>query len=74
MSEVTPEEQAAMAVILDDKVKELVRKHLKETLEDYGFVNTLYVDYLQSVVFRYAENDPNFRRAVLMVFTQQIQK
>lgn len=34
----TPEEQAEMAVILSDKVKDLVRTHLKEALEDFGFL------------------------------------
>jgi hypothetical protein len=55
MSEVTPEEQAAMAVILDDKVKELVRKHLKEAMEDYEFVNSFYAIPLADQILRAAQ-------------------
>jgi hypothetical protein len=72
MSEVTTEEQAAMAVILDDKVRELVRKHLREALEDPSFVSSLAAWNLTDVVCRHASTHSGFRAAVIQLLTQKL--
>jgi hypothetical protein len=78
MDEVTEEEQAAMAVILDDKVRELVRKHLQEALEDWDFLNPTNLfplaERITSHVFDIADTDFKFRQAVKRAITDQMMK
>lgn len=76
--EVTNEEQAAMAITLDDSVRELVRKHIKEALEDYAFVGVLSPyplgDLITHGVFAKMQASYVFRDAVKAVISDQMSK
>lgn len=74
--EVTIEEQAAMAVILSDKVKELVREHLKDALEDANFLYSVDVSFLINMLRPALVNkhNPMLRDEVRKVIADQLGK
>lgn len=74
MSEVTPEEQAAMAVVLDDKVRELVRKHILEAFNESAFVSVLPIDYLHPKLESRSYGGIGFAQAVRDVIKHQMNK
>jgi hypothetical protein len=74
MTGVPIEKQAEVSVLLDDKVRELVRRHLKEALEDPNFMVSLYDRHpLQSAVFG-NPYDPVVVNTIKTVITNQMQK
>lgn len=74
MSDVT-EDDAAMAFVLNGKIRELVRKHLKEALEDPNFMATVNTYPMAEGVLRHLNaNDYNFQQAVKNVIAQQMNK
>jgi hypothetical protein len=74
MSDVT-EDDAAMAFVLNGKIRELVRKHLKEALEDPSFIGSLNTFPLaQSTQYHFNPNDYNFQQAVKNVIATQMVK
>lgn len=68
------EGDASMAVVLHDKVRELVRKHLKEALEDYNFMGNVMSHPLSEAVSRSAYGGVGFANAVRDVIRQQLMK
>lgn len=72
--EPTLEEQAQMAVALDDKVRELVRKHMLDALHDAEFMDSVHAYHLTTAVTRYISTDYNFQIAVKQVMVSQMQK
>ena len=75
MSNVSLEEQVALAVALDDKISELVRKHLKAALEDPNFILSLNTFPLGQAITRNLNGgDYNFQQAVKTAIIHQINK
>ncbi len=67
-----------MAITLDDSVRELVRKHLKEALGDYDFVSSCGMYALSTVMIPIIVsgmlNNDLFREAVRGAMLLQMQK
>ena len=75
MTGVPIEKQAEYSVLLDDKVRELVRRHLKEALEDPTFMGSVVSHSLTQAVQRNLNpNDNNFQYAVKTVIANQMNK
>jgi hypothetical protein len=75
MSNVSLEDQVALAVALDDKISELVRKHLKAALEDPAFTHNLNGYPLAQVVSNHLTGgDYNFQQAVKTAMIHQMNK
>jgi hypothetical protein len=75
MSNVSLEEQAALAVVLDDKISELVRRELKAALEDPAFTHNLNGYPLAQVVSNHLTGgDYNFQQAVKTAMIHQMNK
>lgn len=72
--EPTLEDQAALAVVLDDKVRELVRRHLAEALQDATFMTALNPFPLSTLVANGLLHDYNFQSAVKQVMINQMHK
>jgi hypothetical protein len=51
MEEVDEKTQAELAIKLSDSVRELVREHLKEALQDFRFLHSVYLGYLADELF-----------------------
>lgn len=74
MSDPTLEDQAALAVVLDDKVRELVRRHLYDALHDPSFMDSINPYPLTTAVTRFISTDYNFQNAVKQVMINQMHK
>jgi hypothetical protein len=75
MSNVSLEEQAALAVVLENKVRELVRRELKAALEDSAFTHNLNGYPLAQVVSNHLTGgDYNFQQAVKTAMIHQMNK
>lgn len=75
MSGVSIEDQAALAIVFEENIRELVRKHLKEALEDYSFIGGLNTFPLgQAITRNLNASDYNFQQAVKNVIAQQLSK
>lgn len=75
MSDASIEDQAALAIVFDENIRDLVRKHLKAALEDPDFMGGLNSYYLSEVMLRsVSPNNINFRNAVVNVITNQMDK
>lgn len=75
MSDTSVEDQAALAIVFEENIRELVRKHLKVALEDPNFVGSLNTFPLgQAITRNLNANDYNFQQAVKNVITQQMNK
>jgi len=78
MSEVTDEEQAAMAIKLADNVRELIRAEMRVALEDYGFLNHInlfnFSERLSPVLFSNVHLNYTFRDGVKGIIKEQMGK
>jgi len=75
MSDVSVEDQAALAIVFEENIRDLVRKHLKDALEDPTFVGAINGYYLsQSTQRHFNAGDYNFQQAVKNVIAQQMNK
>jgi hypothetical protein len=75
MSDVSTEDQAALAIVFEENIRELVRKHLKAALEDPNFIGGLNTFLLgQAITRNLNASDYNFQQAVKNVITQQMNK
>lgn len=74
MSEPTVEDQAALAVVFEENIRELVRKHLKAALEDYEFMNTVGMWAFAPRLIPSLPHDNLFQAAVRSVIVTQMQK
>jgi len=75
MSDVSVEDQAALAIVFEENIRDLVRKHLKDALEDYNFIGSLNTFPLaQSTQRHFNAGDYNFQQAVKNVIAQQMNK
>jgi hypothetical protein len=74
MDEVDAATQAEMAVRLSDNVRELVRKHMSEALNDGDFMSRMNTYTLQTGVMRGAELNPVFVNAVKAAIVAQMNK
>lgn len=72
--EPTIEDQAAMAIVLSDKIRELVRTHLFEALTDPSFMDSINPYQLTTAVTRFISTDYNFQNAVKQVMISQMHK
>jgi hypothetical protein len=73
--EVDAATQAEMAVKLSDNVKDLVRMHLKNALEDPAFTHNLNGYPLAQVVSNHLTGgDYNFQQAVKIAMIHQMNK
>lgn len=76
MSETSVEDQAALAIVFEENIRELVRKHLKAALEDHMFMQGIGDSYplTQTVMRSLTAGDYNFQQAVKQVIINQMQK
>ena len=75
MEEVDGKTQAELAIQLSDNVRELVRKHLKEALEDMNFMVTVNTYPMAEGVLRNLNpNNHLFQQAIKNVIVQQMNK
>jgi hypothetical protein len=75
MSDTSGEDQATLAIVFEDNVRELVRKHLKEALEDHSFMGSISTNALAANVFRgVSPHNIDFNRAVKDVISTQMSK
>ncbi len=75
MDEVNGATQAEMAIRLSDNVRDLVRKHLQDALEDFSFMTSLNSFPLSQAIMRHInENERGFQQAVKNVIVAQMNK
>jgi hypothetical protein len=75
MAGVSIEKQAEYSVLLDDKVRELVRRHIKEALEDPSFMGGLNGYYISEATMRNLNPSNHlFQQAIKNVIVQQMNK
>jgi len=75
MEEVDDLTQAEMAIKLSDNVRDLVRQHLKEALEDPEFIaNVNTYSMAEGVMRNVTASNLNFQMAVKNVILNQMQK
>lgn len=78
MQEVTLEEQAKMAILLDDKIKGIIRNVVREALEDPTFVSSIMAyeltTHLAPYMYHSASTFSAFREAVKSVIKDQMKK
>lgn len=74
MREVTPEEQAAMAIKLADDVRKMIRDEVRLALQDFTFMDSLADPYpLAEAVLRNAASNSNFHNAVKSYLVSKLQ-
>jgi hypothetical protein len=75
MEEVDGKTQAEMAIKLSDNVRELVRQHLKDALEDPNFIaNVNTYTMTEGVLRNVTASNHNFQMAVRHVIANQLNK
>lgn len=74
MTEVPDQTQAEMAIKLSDNVRELVRQHLKEALEDPAFMGMLQSYCMAQSVMRHAGSLPDFIAGVKHTIASQMSR
>lgn len=74
MSDVNMEDQAALAIVFEENIRELVRKHLKAALEDYRFVHEIMIGNLASRLSTHMVMDGSFKTAVKAAIIEQMNK
>lgn len=75
MSDTSIEDQAALAIVFDENIRDLVRKHLKAALEDPDFMGGLNMYHLTQSASQYLNpNNTSFRNAVKTVILDQMNK
>lgn len=74
MSDASIEDQAALAIVFEENIRDLVRKHMSEALNDGDFMSRMNTYTLQTVVMREAELNPVFVNAVKAAIVNQMNK
>lgn len=75
MEEVDGKTQAEMAIKLSDNVRELVRQHIREALQDQIFLATINPYLLSEAVLRHLNpTNHNFQQAVKTAIVNQMNK
>ena len=74
MEEVDGKTQAEMAIKLSDNVRDLVRQHLKEAMEDYGFVSGMSFHHMGMIISPLLLNSAAFHQAVKNAILTQMNK
>jgi hypothetical protein len=75
MSDTSIEDQAALAIVFEENIRDLVRKHLRDALEDANFMGTLNNTYpLMDATFRYGGGNQSFINIVKQAIITQMQK
>lgn len=75
MSDTSIEDQAALAIVFDENIRDLVRKHLKAALEDPDFMAGVNSYPLaQSVSRNLNANEYSFQNAVKAVISNQMNR
>jgi hypothetical protein len=73
MEEVSPQTQAELELQLSNSVRDLVRKHIHEAFNDYGFMSTLPIDYLHPKLESRSYGGKNFAQSVRDVIKAQME-
>ena len=74
MTGVPIEKQAEYSVLLDDKVRDLVRKHVLEAFNDPNFMDHLTVEFLHRKLENRSYGGGSFAQAVRNVIANQMNK
>jgi hypothetical protein len=75
MSDTSIEDQAALAIVFEENIRDLVRKHLKAALEDMNFMVTVNTYPMAEGVLRNLNpNNHLFQQAIKNVIVQQMNK
>ena len=75
MSDTSIEDQAALAIVFEENIRDLVRKHLKAALEDMNFMATVNTYPMAEGVLRNLNpNNHLFQQAIKNVIVQQMNK
>jgi len=74
MSDTSIEDQAALAIVFDENIRDLVRKHILEAFNDPVFMDYLAIDYLHRKLEKYSYGGGSFAQAVRGVIAQQMNK
>jgi hypothetical protein len=74
MEEVDGKTQAELELKLSDNVRELVRMHLRQALEDYGFVSGTSFHSVGMIISPLVLNSPAFQQAVKNAILTQMNK
>jgi hypothetical protein len=75
MSDTSIEDQAALAIVFEENIRDLVRKHLRDALEDANFMGTLNGFPMAEAVLRNLHShNLNFQNAVKSVIINQMGK
>ncbi len=74
MSDTSIEDQAALAIVFDENIRDLVRKHILEAFNDPDFMDYLAIDYLHRKLEKYSYGGGSFAQAVRGVIAQQMNK
>lgn len=72
MTEVTEEEQAMMALKLQENVRELIRKEIKEALQDSSFIHSIYLHHFAARVGTYLPTDPAFTKSLYAAIASRL--
>jgi len=72
---VSIEDQAALAIVFEENIRDLVRKHLKAALEDMNFMATVNTYPMAEGVLRHLNpTNLNFQQAVKTAIVNQMNK
>jgi hypothetical protein len=72
---VSVEDQAALAIVFEENIRDLVRKHLKAALEDMNFMVTVNTYPMAEGVLRHLNpTNHNFQQAVKTAIVNQMNK
>jgi hypothetical protein len=74
MSDTSIEDQAALAIVFDENIRDLVRKHILEAFNDPDFMDYLAIDYLHRKLEIRSYGSGSFAQAVRGVIAQQMNK
>lgn len=74
MSEVTDEEQAAMAIKLSDDVRQLIRDEVKAALEDWAFCSALYKMPLTDCILREVNTNVTLQNLLAQAISAKLLK
>lgn len=74
MSDTSIEDQAALAIVFDENIRDLVRKHVLEAFNDPNFVDHLAIDFLYYKLEKRTYGGIGFAEAVRDVMKAQMNK
>ncbi len=74
MSDTSIEDQAALAIVFDENIRDLVRKHVLDAFNDPNFIDYLAIDFLHRKLEIRSYGSGSFAQAVRGVIAQQMNK